>query len=238
MIYTRVDILHYLITHIYIHQSWLPVQFTYDDSGIQWETTILYELNKVKVFSMLASTIFIHVILLSYNYLIFISVTSCMVVQNYEFKQFQNLTFLNGMYIIDQWFWSLWCYIILKDEIQLEELYKPFEKEISFEKTIWNALDTNALESLDPCFTYLIKINFPTFFRVDTTTFAETVRNYNKMEPFTFNVKPILLTRKGLRGLSIYIPIAAAHLYDSVVLYAKVSNVGLISMWEIWYISI
>ena len=54
--------------------------------------------------------------------------------------------------------------------------------------------------------------------RIDTTDFADTVRKYNSLPPFSFPqgnfpTKP---------DISIYMSIYAAHLYDSVILYAKV----------------
>jgi len=53
-------------------------------------------------------------------------------------------------------------------------------------------------------------------FRVDATEFAKKVREYNKLPPFNFTEITF-----DLFNFPIYISIYAAHLYDSVVLYAK-----------------
>ena len=64
------------------------------------------------------------------------------------------------------------------------------------------------------------------FSRADTSNFASTVRDYNEKEPF--NMTRPRFSRPGfsklakLKDINIFIPPAAAHLYDSVVLYAKV----------------
>ena len=60
------------------------------------------------------------------------------------------------------------------------------------------------------------RMNDETNFRVDATEFAKKVREYNKLQPFNFH--EIIFT---LFNFPIYISIYAAHLYDSVVLYAK-----------------
>lgn len=56
---------------------------------------------------------------------------------------------------------------------------------------------------------------FPCF-RIDTTEFATKVREYNKLAPFNFAESSF-----NIFNFSIYISIYAAHLYDSVLLYAK-----------------
>ena len=53
-------------------------------------------------------------------------------------------------------------------------------------------------------------------YRIDTTDFATKVRKFNKRDPFNFT-DPF----SALGKFSIYISIYAAHLYDSVMLYAK-----------------
>ena len=66
------------------------------------------------------------------------------------------------------------------------------------------------------------------FYRINTTNFATTVRKYNALEPF--NMSPLrhfaeTMSNKGIiKNLNIFIPISAAHLYDSVILYAKVRH--------------
>ena len=80
------------------------------------------------------------------------------------------------------------------------------------------------------------------FSRADTSNFASTVRDYNEKEPF--NMTRPRFSRPGfsklakLKDINIFIPPAAAHLYDSVVLYAKVNarvilfqNINLIESW-------
>ena len=52
------------------------------------------------------------------------------------------------------------------------------------------------------------------FFRIDTTNFAAKVRQYNMLPPFEF-------PNSAFHQFSIYISIYAAHLYDSMMLYAK-----------------
>ncbi len=56
---------------------------------------------------------------------------------------------------------------------------------------------------------------FP-YSRIDTTEFATKVREYNKLAPFNFAESSF-----NIFNFSIYISIYAAHLYDSVLLYAK-----------------
>ena len=53
--------------------------------------------------------------------------------------------------------------------------------------------------------------------RVDTSRFAREVRHYNSKEPFNMRKPPI-------KGVAIYVPPSAAHLFDSVVLFAKALN--------------
>ena len=71
--------------------------------------------------------------------------------------------------------------------------------------------------SVYKCFGSINKpdIFFLFFDRIDTTDFAAKVRKYNKKDPFNFPSNFIM------KNLSIYISIYAAHLYDSVMLYAK-----------------
>ena len=61
-------------------------------------------------------------------------------------------------------------------------------------------------------------------YRIDTTAFADTVKKYNTLEPFNFpNINfPIMSSGNAKPDLTIYMSIYAAHLYDSVILYAKV----------------
>ena len=68
-------------------------------------------------------------------------------------------------------------------------------------------------------------------YRIDTTSFADQVRKYNLIPPFNFpEVKFLQLPRsKPLKNsgrqetpIEKYMSIYAAHLYDSVILYAKV----------------
>lgn len=61
-------------------------------------------------------------------------------------------------------------------------------------------------------------------YRIDTTEFADTVRKYNSLPPFQFPVVnfPIMSPKLVSKpDISIHITIYAAHLYDSVILYAK-----------------
>ena len=62
-------------------------------------------------------------------------------------------------------------------------------------------------------------------YRIDTTDFADQVRNYNALPPFNFPsvMFPIKQSKKSSAQVDIHISIYAAHLYDSVILYAKVS---------------
>ena len=55
-------------------------------------------------------------------------------------------------------------------------------------------------------------------YRIDTTDFADTVRKYNLLEPFNFNAGSPNFSNFGV---DIHVSIYAAHLYDSMVLYAK-----------------
>eukprot|EP00095_Tigriopus_kingsejongensis_P003488 maker-scaffold378_size191342-snap-gene-0.22 protein:Tk03488 transcript:maker-scaffold378_size191342-snap-gene-0.22-mRNA-1 annotation:"guanylate cyclase 32e-like" len=55
-------------------------------------------------------------------------------------------------------------------------------------------------------------------YRVDTTGFAEKVRDYNQLPPFNFRDPTFGIFDKFF---SIHIPIYAAHLYDSVMLYSR-----------------
>ena len=55
-------------------------------------------------------------------------------------------------------------------------------------------------------------------YRIDTTDFADSVRKYNNLPPFNFP-KVRFPTQPDI---NIHITIYAAHLYDSVILYAKV----------------
>ncbi|TRY81202.1 hypothetical protein TCAL_09005 [Tigriopus californicus] len=55
-------------------------------------------------------------------------------------------------------------------------------------------------------------------YRVDTTDFAKKVRIYNQLPPFNFKDPTFGIFE---RFFSIHIPIYAAHLYDSVMLYAR-----------------
>lgn len=55
-------------------------------------------------------------------------------------------------------------------------------------------------------------------FRVDTTEFASQVRKYNERPPFNFPHGSFGLLNKNVK---IHISIYAAHLYDSVMLYAR-----------------
>ena len=54
-------------------------------------------------------------------------------------------------------------------------------------------------------------------YRIDTTDFADNVRNYNRKPPFNFSSVIMF----PLAKVDIHISIYAAHLYDSIVLYAK-----------------
>ena len=56
-------------------------------------------------------------------------------------------------------------------------------------------------------------------YRIDTTDFADQVRKYNSRPPFKF---PSVMFPNA--QVDIHISIYAAHLYDSVILYAKVSE--------------
>jgi len=60
-------------------------------------------------------------------------------------------------------------------------------------------------------------------YRIDTTDFADQVRNYNSLPPFNFPsvMFPIKQSLKNSAQVDIHISIYAAHLYDSVILYAK-----------------
>ena len=63
-------------------------------------------------------------------------------------------------------------------------------------------------------------------YRIDQTHFADTVREYNSKPPFEFRSQenfPLPIPLKDNTNIAIYISIYAAHLYDSVILYAKVS---------------
>ena len=53
-------------------------------------------------------------------------------------------------------------------------------------------------------------------YRVDSSDFAKNVRKYNSLPPFEFDTNG-----KIKRYFSVYVSIYAAHLYDSVLLYAK-----------------
>ena len=57
-------------------------------------------------------------------------------------------------------------------------------------------------------------------YRIDTSDFADTVRKYNSLPPFSFPV----VNFPTKPDISIYMSIYAAHLYDSVILYAKVNK--------------
>ena len=62
-------------------------------------------------------------------------------------------------------------------------------------------------------------------YRIDTSSFADQVRKYNLIPPFNFpDVNFPMSTSPLLNGSPIekYMSIYAAHLYDSVILYAKV----------------
>lgn len=60
-------------------------------------------------------------------------------------------------------------------------------------------------------------------YRIDTTDFADQVRHYNALDPFNFPsvMFPIKNTKENSARVDIHISIYAAHLYDSVILYAK-----------------
>ena len=55
-------------------------------------------------------------------------------------------------------------------------------------------------------------------YRVDTTDFAKKVRKYNQLAPFNFTSAGFDILNQMF---TIHISIYAAHLYDSVMLYAK-----------------
>ena len=59
-------------------------------------------------------------------------------------------------------------------------------------------------------------------YRIDHTHFAKTVREYNSKPPFQFASDKFPIPLAANTNISIYISIYAAHLYDSVILYAKV----------------
>ena len=59
-------------------------------------------------------------------------------------------------------------------------------------------------------------------YRIDTTVFAEIVRKYNPLPPFNF--QKFLLNFPHTRKPVVHIPIYAAYLYDSIILYAKVTR--------------
>ena len=61
-------------------------------------------------------------------------------------------------------------------------------------------------------------------YRIDQTHFADTVREYNSKPPFEFASDKFPITLADNTNISIYISIYAAHLYDSVILYAKVNQ--------------
>lgn len=49
---------------------------------------------------------------------------------------------------------------------------------------------------------------------MDTSDFAQKVRQYNQLPPFSFS-------SSQFKKFKIHVPIYAAHLYDSVILYAR-----------------
>ena len=62
-------------------------------------------------------------------------------------------------------------------------------------------------------------------YRIDTSSFADQVRKYNLIPPFNFpDVNFPISPSPNLHSSPIekYMSIYAAHLYDSVILYAKV----------------
>ena len=67
-------------------------------------------------------------------------------------------------------------------------------------------------------------------YKIDTTDFADTVRKYNNMPPFNFKSSeqvfsfPFLVNLPLPETPEVHISIYAAHLYDSVILYAKVET--------------
>ena len=66
-------------------------------------------------------------------------------------------------------------------------------------------------------------------YRIDTTSFADQVRKYNLIPPFNFPevkfpIKPLKISSRQDNPIEKYMSIYAAHLYDSVILYAKVSH--------------
>ena len=67
-------------------------------------------------------------------------------------------------------------------------------------------------------------------YRIDTTAFADTVKKYNTLQPFNFpNINfPIMSSGNAKPDLTIYMSIYAAHLYDSVILYAKVFLISML----------
>ncbi len=71
------------------------------------------------------------------------------------------------------------------------------------------------------CKAYL-SLGFTRNCRVDTTAFASQVRKYNELPPFNFKGGNFSIFNKQF---NIHISIYAAHLYDSVVLYARALDI-------------
>ena len=63
-------------------------------------------------------------------------------------------------------------------------------------------------------------------YRIDTSSFADQVRKYNLLPPFGFPDVNFPMSAPHLHSSPIekYMSIYAAHLYDSVILYAKVGS--------------
>ena len=60
-------------------------------------------------------------------------------------------------------------------------------------------------------------------YRIDTSSFADQVRKYNLIAPFNFPDVSFPISHNNA-PIEKYMSIYAAHLYDSVILYAKVGS--------------